>query len=174
MEDYSAYQFVQPYTRFSYVRGHVRILLVDEGKILVCGASELSIDWLNVQHKLSTNKKIIVEVSPVGDPQEHGKVERKIKQIKLTIAKAVEGEWCTSLEWQTLFGVISSSINNLPICHEMSSMSGVKNEVTSLDLIMPNRLLLGRNNNVSPVGSLVIPRNQRKILRNNPEIFNVW
>ena len=51
------------------------------------------------------------------------------------------------MEWETLGSEIANAINDLPI--------GLGSKVANLehlDLLTPNRLKLGRNNNRSPVG----------------------
>ena len=44
----------------------------------------------------------------------------------------------------------------------------------AMDLITPNRLRLGRNNERSPVGHLSIPSSFDKTLKANVKIFNSW
>ncbi len=64
---------------------------------------------------------------------------------------------------------IANSINNLPIC-----VGNFSNCLEFLDLITPNRLLLGRNNNRSPTAPLKLTTDVKKIMQTNEEIFNVW
>eukprot|EP00111_Clytia_hemisphaerica_P013818 TCONS_00040666-protein len=63
---------------------------------------------------------------------------------------------------------IEFSINDLPICVQS------KTNVENLDLITPNRLLLGRNNERSPVGDMMLSSNPSKLMRSNEAIYNVW
>ena len=58
---------------------------------------------------------------------------------------------------------ISNSINNLPI--------GVKNKVENIDIITPNRLILGRNNNHCPNAPHEISCDYRRIIETNTNIF---
>ena len=44
----------------------------------------------------------------------------------------------------------------------------------NLDLLTPNRLLLGRNNNRCPTAPLVLTTDVRKIVQTNEEIFKTW
>ena len=44
----------------------------------------------------------------------------------------------------------------------------------NLDLITPNRLRLGWNNNRSPMGPLTISNNPKTFLKCDEEIFNAW
>ena len=43
-----------------------------------------------------------------------------------------------------------------------------------MDLITPNRLLLGRNNDRCPVGPVAVSRDFNKIISNNKKIYNAW
>ena len=52
-----------------------------------------------------------------------------------------------------------------------------RNKVTDLenaDLLTPNRLRLGRNNDRSPVGSLHVTNNPSKFIKENKLIFETW
>ena len=44
----------------------------------------------------------------------------------------------------------------------------------SMDLITPNRLKLGQNNERGPNGCVKITLNLKKILKTNQNIFNAW
>ena len=44
----------------------------------------------------------------------------------------------------------------------------------NLDLITPNRLLLGRNNNRSPTEPLILSHDVKDIIATNADIFRVW
>ena len=54
------------------------------------------------------------------------------------------------------------------------SLNGIISDFETMDLLTPNRLKLGRNNDRSPIGSMKIARNLSKILASNVEIFNIW
>ena len=70
---------------------------------------------------------------------------------------------------ETLGQQISNSINNLPI-----GLGNKCDALENLDLLTPNRLLLGRNNNRCPTAPLVLSSDVRKIVQTNEEIFSVW
>ena len=72
MEDYSAASYVLAYTRFSCVNGHCRVLMIDAGSNVENASLNMEINWLEVGHKLHLRVK--VEVCPVGDHHQHGKV----------------------------------------------------------------------------------------------------
>ena len=174
MEDYSSASFVMGYTRFSSNNGHVKVLLVDEGKNIESGGKDMEIDWVNVQYQLHANQSVRVETCPVGDHHQHGKVERKVQQIKKTMEKTMTGARLSALSWQTLSDSVSNTINNLPIARNVSSMSGVMEDVGSLDLITPNRLRFGKNNDRAPVGPAFITNDPKKVIDSNLRIFEAW
>ena len=47
-------------------------------------------------------------------------------------------------------------------------------QVQNLDILTPNRLLLGRNNNRAPTAPLVLSRDIKKIVEKNNQIFSGW
>ena len=47
-------------------------------------------------------------------------------------------------------------------------------DLENLDLITPNRLILGRNNERCPNAPLVLSRDHKKIIENNASIFRSW
>ena len=73
------------------------------------------------------------------------------------------------MRWETIAATIANSINNLPL-----ALGNIKGDFESMDLITPNRLLLGRNNSRSPVGSLSVEDNLDRILEGNQMIFTAW
>ena len=48
------------------------------------------------------------------------------------------------------------------------------NDLESLDILIPNRLKLGRNNDRSPVGPLSVSGKCKRFLHENERIFNSW
>ena len=58
---------------------------------------------------------------------------------------------------------------NLPL-----ALGSIKADFESMDLITPNRLLLGRNNDRCPVGPVVVSGDYDKIIRDNERIYNAW
>ena len=73
------------------------------------------------------------------------------------------------LQWESLVQQIANTINNLPI-----GLANYNNNLENLDLITPNRLLLGRNNNRSPTAALELTCDVKKIIQTNADIFKVW
>ena len=47
----------------------------------------MKFDYHDAQYQLHTNQSVDFNVCPVGGHNEHGRVERKIKEIKLSLEK---------------------------------------------------------------------------------------
>ena len=95
--------------------------------------------------------------------------ERKIQQIKRSLEKTFDKSRLSILQWETMGQQVSNSINNLPI--------GIGNKVESLDtldILTPNRLILGRNNCRGPVSPLALTDDYRGIIESNKNIYESW
>ena len=73
------------------------------------------------------------------------------------------------MQWETLASSIANSINNMPLVIGNST-----SDLENLDIITPNRLKLGRNNDRSPTEPVTIESNPKKILEANQKIFQSW
>ena len=73
------------------------------------------------------------------------------------------------LQWKTVSAEIANNTNNLPL-----ALGSITSNYESMDLITPNRLKLGRNNDRSPVGCLEVTNNQSRLLESNTRIYNAW
>ena len=127
------------------------------------------LSFSDVKHKLSVEFGVSFDPCPVSAHYVHGKVERKIQQIKKSIEKELCNRCLSVVQWESLAQQIANSINNLPI-----GLGNKCEDLENLDLITPNRLLLGRNNNRSPTGPLVLSRDVKKIIQTISDIFNAW
>ena len=75
----------------------------------------------------------------------------------------------STIEWETLCATISNAVNNLPV-----AIGNETEDLECIDLITPNRLKLGRNNDRSPIGPVDITDKFDRILQQNSNIFNTW
>ena len=98
----------------------------------------------------------------------HGKVERRIRHVKESLM-SISNERLSVMQWETIASTISNAINNLPL-----ALGSIKADFESMDLITPNRLLLGRNNDRCPVGPVLVSGDYDKIIRDNERIYNAW
>ena len=169
MENYCAASFIQAFIRFSCEVGYPKIMLIDEGSQLVKGCQEMMLNFRDIQQQLHQNQKVEFEVCPVGGHNMHGKVERKIKSVKESIEKMLHNERISVLQWETTASQISNSINDLPLALPYSNAN-----LEYLDLITPNRLRLGRNNDRSPSGVLSVSSDPSKFDKVNKVMFNTW
>ena len=87
MEDYGTTSFIQAFTRLSCEVGYPKLLLIDEGSQLVKGCESMVLSFTDIKNQLHISVGVQFEVCPVGGHNMHGKVERKIKEIKKSISK---------------------------------------------------------------------------------------
>ena len=169
MEDYSTDSFVLAFVRFSCRYGYPSKLYPDYGSQLLKGCSDMILSYSDIKNRLSTDYGVDFNTCPVGSHYVHGKVERKIQQVKKSIDKTLQNERLSIIRWETLGQQIANSINNMPI-----GLGNKCKNLENLDLLTPNRLLLGRNNNRGPTSPLLLSGDTKKIIETNAHIFQVW
>lgn len=168
MDDYSTPAFLQSFTRFASRHGFPKKILCDEGSQLVKGLKEMKISFVDLKAKLFRDREVEFETCPVGAHHVNGKVERKIQEINQSLERTVRNERLSIIQWETIAAIISNSINDLPLA--------IGNIVDSenMDLLTPNRLLLGRNNSSSPCGDFVVTEDPSKLLKVNTKVYDAW
>ena len=169
MESYDAASFILAFIRFSCRFGYPKRLMPDEGSQLVKGCKDMILSFNDIAQKLSIQYGVEFKTCPVAAHYMHGKVERKIQHVKRSLEKTLHNDRISVLQWETLIQQISNSINNLPI-----GLGNLSDSLEHLDVITPNRLILGRNNNRSPNIPLQLSGDFRKIVDSNNEIFDQW
>ena len=169
MESYNTTAFIQAFIRFSCDVGYPKVLLIDEGSQLIKGCQSMNFQFEDIQRRLYINQQVDFEVCPVGGHNFHGRVERKIRTIRESIERSAYKERLSILQWETLSAQISNAINDLPIALTKSI-----SDLEQADLITPNRLKLGRNNDRSPVGALNATSDPQRIIQSNEMIFKTW
>ena len=168
MEDYSTTSFVLAFVRFSCKVGFPKRLLPDAGSQLVKGCQTMTLTFSDIKNKLFKEYGVEFETCPVGAHYMHGKVERKIRHVKESFSKTMHNERLSIIQWETLGDQIANSINNLPI-----ALGNVVQDLENLDLLTPNRLMLARNNNRSPIDVSVVD-DPKKIIKGNNDVFKTW
>ena len=83
MENYNTDSFVLAFVRFSCRFGYPKRLMPDEGSQLVSGCQNMILSFSDLKHKITTEYGVEFKTCPVGAHYVHGKVERKIQQIKV-------------------------------------------------------------------------------------------
>ena len=169
MESYTTTSFIFGFKRFSSRAGFPKIMLPDEGSQLLKGCAEMSLKMRDIQGKLNEEYGIEFKSCPVGAHYMHGRVERKIRHIRESLKRSLDGYKLSIIEWETLCAEIANCINDLPI-----GLMNVNTDLGNLDLLTPNRLLLGRNNDRSPIEPVEMTNKADKIIEANKEIFRVW
>ena len=89
----------------------------------------------------------------------HGTVERKIQQIKKSMVKELGNRRLSIMQWETMGIQISNSINNLPI-----GVGNKTDQLENLDILTPNRLILGKNNDRCTTQSLELTHDLKRII----------
>jgi len=169
MEDYSTAAFVQAFIRFSCEVGYPKKVLTDAGSQIIKGCNDLKLNYHDLKFKLHHNVAVEFDVCPVGGHNMNGKVERKIREIKSSLERTLVEQRLSIIQWETISSEVANCINDLPL-----ALGNIVSDFENMDIITPNRLRLGRNNNRSPVGTLQVTNNASKILKSNMMIFNSW
>ncbi len=169
MEDYSATAFIASFIRFSSEVGYPKIMVSDEGSQLVKGYEDMRLDFTDLKNKLHIDMNVEFELCPVGGHNMIGRVERTIKEVKASIHKSFQNHKLSILQWETVGAEIANTINDLPL-----ALGNVVSDFEYMDLITPNRLKLGRNNDRGPVGALDVTDDPSKFFLKNTDIFNSW
>ena len=169
MEDYSAHAFIQAFIRFACEVGYPKKLLIDGGSQLIKGCNNVKLNFHDLQYKLHNDVSVKFEICPIGGHNMNGKVERKIREIKSSFDRTLINHRLSILQWETVSAEVANSINDLPI-----ALGSIVSDFETMDLITPNRLRLGRNNERSPVGTLHVTDDPKKIFKANTQIFNSW
>ena len=105
----------------------------DEGSQLITGCGSVKIDIQDAKFQLYQQMNVDYEQCPTVAHHMHGKVERKIWQIKESIQKTIMNERLSIIQWETLAAEISNCINNLPL-----SIGNITGDLENLNLITPN------------------------------------
>ena len=125
MEDYSTDSFILAFIRFACRYGYPSSLYPDVGSQLVKGCNDMVLSFSTIKYKLEVQFGVQFFTCPVGSHYVHGKVERKIRDIRKSINKHLQNQRLSIIQWETLGQQIANSINNMPI--------GLANKVDHLE-----------------------------------------
>ena len=159
MDTYDSNSFILAFIRFSCEVRYPQILLLDEGSQLIKGCKNMKLNFQDIRHQLHVNVNVEFVLCPVGGHNMNGRVERKIREIKGSITKSLENERISLLQWETLASEITNTINDLPL-----ALGNITSQFEDMDLLTPNRLRLGRNNDRSYIGPMLVTSNPEKFL----------
>uniref|UniRef100_A0A7M5XN02 Integrase catalytic domain-containing protein n=1 Tax=Clytia hemisphaerica TaxID=252671 RepID=A0A7M5XN02_9CNID len=169
MDDYSSPAFFQAFTRFACDTGYPKSIFVDRGSQILKTYNNTTINFHDTKYKLHYHVDVEFELCPVDGHNYNGKVERRIREIKRSLTKSYNDQRLSVLQWETVASEISNCINDLPI-----SLGNYVSDFESMDLITPNRLKLGRNNERSPVGPFELSNDSSRIIQTNSLIYQSW
>ena len=85
MEDYSTTSFIQGFVRFSCRYAYPRHLLPDSGSQLIKGCEDMQYSYVDSRQVLSVEYGVDFSPCPVGSHYFHGRVERKIREVKKSV-----------------------------------------------------------------------------------------
>ena len=169
MDDYSSQAFLLAFIRLSCEVGYPKVLLIDSGSQLTSSCENMKISYQDIKAKIYQGVQVECETAPVGGHNMNGKVERKIKEVKESIERSWNNERLSLMQWETLGSEVANRANDLPL-----AVGNITADFENLDLLTPNRLKLGRNNERSPVGTMKVTNDASKILKANKKIFQSW
>ena len=98
-----------------------------------------------------------------------GKSNVKYKKLKSRSRRPCWTNDFSVIQSETCAEEIANRINDLPL-----AIGNIVSDFEAIDLITPNRLKLGRNNDRSPTGCVKTTSDSKKILETNQNIFNAW
>ena len=124
---------------------------------------------MDIRGQLNRDMMVEFDTCPVGGHNFNGKVERRIRHVKESLEKNFTNQRLSVLQWETVSAQISNAINDLP-----RALGNIVSDYEQMDLITPNRLRLGRNNDRSPVSPMNVTGSTQKIIEENKKIFNSW
>ena len=96
---YSSNSFIQAFTRFFCEVGYPKMLLPDKGSQLVNSCQNMRFNFHDIIFQLHKDVKVEFNVCPDGGHHMHGKVGRKIREIKSLLEKLLLNERISILQW---------------------------------------------------------------------------
>ena len=173
LEGLETQDVVQALERHAARHGMPAVIYVDNGTQLIA-LENFNFKLRDLQNHVSDSMGVEIIVSNPKSHEERGRVESKVKTLRSMLEKlSIKADRpLTALQWETVFARISNMIDDLPLSKGASS--NVKD--LGWDIITPNRLKLGRNNNRSIEGYISIDKGcgPDTLLRRNQEIQKLW
>ena len=170
MPKYDTATFIMAYTRFASRFGHPKKLYPDEGGQLMKASRDMEINLLDVSKDLRAKYSVGVEYSPcpVGAHHVHGAVERSVREVRKLLTAVFRGVRLDIVSYETAFAFVANELNNLPIC-----LGSKYKDLDHQDLLTPNRILLGRNNQRALSGFCRMEKPSR-LLTQMSQVFDAW
>ena len=173
LESLSTRDVLQALERHATRYGMPAILYIDNGTQLMA-LSNASFILKDLRTLAFDSYSMDVRVSNAKSHEERGRIESRVKIMRKMLEKlSVNASHSfTYLQWETIFAKISSEMNDLPIAKPSNSHHGDD----LWNVITPNRLLLGRNNNRNLKHWISLTRgaDSESLLRKNQDIMKTW
>ena len=169
MEAYTTSAFILGFKRFGCRAGFPKMLLPDQGSQLLKACGDVTLSFQDIKGQLNKEYGVQFKPCPVGAHYMHGRVERKVRQVRESLSRSFEGQKLSTIGWETVCAEISNCINDLPI-----GLNNNTADLDNLDLLTPNRLLLGRNNDRSPVEPVEVTGKYDRIIAANNDVYSIW
>ena len=147
LETLEAPSVVKALVRHSCRYGYPIVGFTDKGPGLKKGLG-VQVELINHERLINKETGMKIVLKPTQSHESRGKVEKVVQTMKKYIQER-KGDMLTQslMDWETTFCLIGNYMNNLP----MSRMNNSRNLSYDVsEIITPNRLLLGKNNQRSP------------------------
>ena len=160
--------------RHSYRYGAPGIIYVDSGSNLIAlGHSSFVLRDMN--HNLTDKHGAEVRVLTAKSHEANGRCESRVRLLRQMLEKFeidTRTVSFTAIQWETLYSSITNSLNDLPIARGNKSTT----DDPLWNIITPNRLIMGRNNNRSLQGSIEMDTGPElsRLQEKTRKITKVW
>ncbi|XP_013384966.1 uncharacterized protein LOC106154941 [Lingula anatina] len=146
---YDTQSFLLALSRFAAIRGWPSVIYSDPGSQLLGASVELARAWANIDKDVllrqGSDMGLNWKFGPADSPWYQGAVESLVKSAKKAIDLSVKNQRLSVPEILTVFTQVADLLNERPI--------GVMPSVDStLNILTPNSLLLGRSTSRNPGG----------------------
>ena len=173
MEGLSTRDVVQAIERHSSRYGIPGRIQVDNGTNLM-KLKDVSFSMRRIQLELQDLANMEVTVTVPKAHEDQGRVERRVRELRrcLEQLRDTAPPPKTCIAWETTFAQISNQLNDLP----MPKSNRSRIEDPFWDVLTPNRLILGRNNNRSLHGRMKIDYGPDLdlLVWKNKQIMSAW
>ena len=170
MVGYDTDNFLLAFQRHIYRYGTPVQVRIDAGSQLVKGMREMKIFLADIAKTINceNGSSLSFKIAPPGAHNWNGIVERSIKEIRKVLNTVFKGRYFSVIQFETALGYIANELNNLPFC-----LRNRYNNLDGLDLLTPNRMLLGRNNGRSAMGRIIL-ESPGPMIQSMAEIEKAW
>ncbi len=170
MIGYDTDNFLLAFQRHIYRYGTPVEVRIDAGSQLVKGLKEMKVVLADIAKTINieNGSSLSFRIAPPGAHNWNGIVERSIKEIKKITNTVFKGRYFSAIQFETALGFVANELNNLPLCLRDKSTN-----LDGLDLLTPNRLVMGRNNCRAAMGKITV-ETPGPMLRSMEEIEKAW